>query len=681
MIIASNFLEKTKTSDQIGKASVIFTTPRNPAPPDKEARIILYLKRLANAKVVLPLAFTVRKSEPLKDDAASKDYDNVERLHELTLSKHKVKALENVKQDLVKHDVQYTRDISRALEQAEAAHTIEVDKVKEDYLKKLKIGGSRNEPIVEVEEELTMKVPDFNFKYQSPFSPEYLQTLSSDVKDFVINKNLEEATVQSAVQAIDKEVKTISKLASTQLKVPNSIIIANGNIIKKSTSDLYCFTLSFSTSENIKSLNNALYLSIIVNYKRAFLVSSEYTVSINDQRYSGTGADLIYNSGTLLMVRLFPKAEMKINDKAIFRFNCTLLLNNGVRLGIDVKGLLENKMTSGCAVVLQEDGQATEGNPLYGVNRVGIVDYRKVEQEVCCYVPGEVSHIENILAKEYKERHTRNLTSTESVLEETFEVEIENQTDTATTERNELQSEVATVLSEDNSRNYGASAGASGKYLGAEVTTDGYADFASSNASSDSNSSAKTYAEEVTLRALERVVQKTTEKRTSRILKEYEENIRHGYDNRTGDKHVTGVFRWLDKIYTNRLVNYGKRLMYEFMVPEPARFYKKAIIKQVDSEENIVTLEEPVHPSDLDAPVNTAFDIDETNYQSLASIYGAQIPAPPARETTVSKTYNQSPDKKEFSHSYDDIYIPANYQTKKATGTLSFDWEAKPPLK
>ena len=73
-------------------------------------------------------------------------------------------------------------------------------------------------------------------------------------------------------------------------------------------------------------------------------------------------------------------------------------------------------------------------------------------------------------------------------------------------------------------------------------------------------------------------MQKTTKKRTSRILREFEENNKHGYDNRQGESHVTGVYRWVDKIYKNRLVNYGKRLMYEFNVPEPSRFFKKAIV-------------------------------------------------------------------------------------------------------
>ena len=57
---------------------------------------------------------------------------------------------------------------------------------------------------------------------------------------------------------------------------------------------------------------------------------------------------------------------------------------------------------------------------------MGIADFRRVEQEVCCYVAGEVSHIENVMAKEFKERATRNFVRTENTIETTRETEIEN---------------------------------------------------------------------------------------------------------------------------------------------------------------------------------------------------------------------------------------------------------------
>ena len=112
-------------------------------------------------------------------------------------------------------------------------------------------------------------------------------------------------------------------------------------------------------------------------------------------------------------------------------------------------------------------------------------------------------------------------------------------------------------------------------------------DFASSNSTSTSNTLARKQAQEVTERALERVIQKVSTTRTSVVKKEFEETNRHGFDNKGGNRHVSGVYRWVDKIYTNRLINYGNRLMYEFMIPEPSYLYKHAIAEAVQAGETI----------------------------------------------------------------------------------------------
>ena len=38
-------------------------------------------------------------------------------------------------------------------------------------------------------------------------------------------------------------------------------------------------------------------------------------------------------------------------------------------------------------------------------------------------------------------------------------------------------------------------------------------------------------------------------------------------------RNLTGVYRWVDKYYEAQIYNYGKRMMFEFIIPEPAAFY------------------------------------------------------------------------------------------------------------
>lgn len=319
------------------------------------------------------------------------------------------------------------------------------------------------------------------------------------------------------------------------------------------------------------------------------------------------------------------------------------------------------------------------GGGLKGVNSLGIADFRKVEQEVCCYVPGEVSHIENVMAKEYKERSTRNLVRSEQTIEVSKEIEVENLTDVTTATRNEISTEISSVIDEMKNSNYGGSVGVSAKYMKAQIDVDAYADFANSNSSSFANSTAKTYAEEITKRALERIVQKTTEKRTSTIIKEFEENNKHGFDNRLGVKHVTGIYRWVDIIYKNRLVNYGKRLMIEFMIPEPAEFYKR--VQKYKPEGRDTETDNPEPPKALaDFGINSYTDINSENAFNAGAYFGVSVNELKAAEISLTKSLTAvAPIKHErFTQSQNLIAITVDpdYEADTILGSYTYEYRA-----
>ena len=319
---------------------------------------------------------------------------------------------------------------------------------------------------------------------------------------------------------------------------------------------------------------------------------------------------------------------------------------------------------------------------LFGVNQIGVGVMRKVEQEVCCYVAGEVSHVENILAREYKERHTRSLQSTETTSDDVTEYESERQTDTMTTARNEMQSAAATVINNDTSVGASTGSGASGKLAGFSVSANASFDFGYSNGTSRSDSDAWTYAQDVTQQALDRVRQKSSAKRTSRMLQEFEENNRHGFDNRKGDQHVTGVYRWLDILYKNRLINYGKRLMVEFLVPEPARFYQQAVDRAGRSrgEKSSSGSAKPEPPATL--AIKTASEITRDNYAELARQFETTLEEPltPAeRSVNVDLRAGDSPAGKPDPKGKDENYtfslaIPYGYHLTAAHLGVRFEY-------
>lgn len=331
--------------------------------------------------------------------------------------------------------------------------------------------------------------------------------------------------------------------------------------------------------------------------------------------------------------------------------------------------------------------ESEEGNPKtqtvidykpsgFGIKRLGIADYRKVEQEVCCYVPGEVSHIENVMAREYKEKSTRRLRRQEDTLTTSRERESEKLTDSTSTSRFEMNEEVNSVVAEQNSLAFG-SAFSWGKPDGFSGSVHG--DFAHNTSQETSDLQAVTHAQEVTERALERLVQKVKDERITKVVEEFEENNKHGFDNRKGDKHVSGVYRWVDKIFKNTIINYGKRLMYEFMIPEPAVFHNSALDYK-EKNLDVELLIKPIDPRIGDGIVKLATPEDVTagNYLHWASVYNVEVEPKPDGEIFYGKSFSiekAQPDNESVSKN-DVVKIPEGYEAASAQIKVSGHWDS-----
>lgn len=303
------------------------------------------------------------------------------------------------------------------------------------------------------------------------------------------------------------------------------------------------------------------------------------------------------------------------------------------------------------------------------IKPLGIADLMRVEQELCCYAPGEVAHIENIMQGEYKQRVTRRLRRTEETFVSVYDKEVTNERDTITTEQHEMQKASSTVIQEDMSFNVGLSAGFHGPVAFAEVSSG----FALSTSTNNSSSSATSYAKSVTDRALQRVIERTHEEQIRKVIDEYEDTNTHGLDNSNGTAHVVGLYRWADKIYKAKVVNYGKRLMFEFIVPEPGAFHLWAMSKPTAS--NAVELEEPIDPrtpavSQMGYGLSPLVSIGvyRTNYFFWGAAYGVTLPPPPRKTITVTATRNVADvsNTTNFSAAFSDIAIPENYKAVKA---------------
>lgn len=260
-----------------------------------------------------------------------------------------------------------------------------------------------------------------------------------------------------------------------------------------------------------------------------------------------------------------------------------------------------------------------------GVKPIGIGDLKVVKQTLVRYAPGEVAHIENVMATESRGRKHRRLRQIEEIFTQEFERTEESKRDLQTTERFEMQQETQKTIQSETRFQVGAevSVGFGPVQMGVS------SQFSSSNSKTESDTNASHYAKEIVERSLQRLVERVREERVTRTLEEVEERNYHQFDNTDGD-NKSGIYRWVDKYYRAKVVNYGKRLFYEFIVPEPAAFY---IFSRNHTLEQDVLPQEPLPP--LKPGSKEALEpqhITRTNYLALAQAAGAQDISPPPRQ-------------------------------------------------
>ena len=308
----------------------------------------------------------------------------------------------------------------------------------------------------------------------------------------------------------------------------------------------------------------------------------------------------------------------------------------------------------------------------FGVKQLGIADYKKVEQTVQGYVEGEVAAIENIMAREYKEKATRRLRRSENTLTASSETEKEQLSDTTSTDRFEMQSEVAKILQE--SKDF--SAGASFSADWGDISLGANVNMASHSSKEESNRQAVTQAKEVTERAMERIVTKVKQERIEKIVEEFEENNKHGFDNTKGDKHVVGVYRWVDKVFKNQVFNYGKRLMFEFMVPEPAKLHLLGMAENPMG----TKLVKPEDPRTFADPAGTAVLLNMKDYNAVNDVtvkfwgskFNVELTPAPVEIMSVGKSFSfTAPETiesewEESAAGNNDIALPEGYYTTHA---------------
>lgn len=267
--------------------------------------------------------------------------------------------------------------------------------------------------------------------------------------------------------------------------------------------------------------------------------------------------------------------------------------------------------------------------PFNSLKPVGLGDLKVVKETFLGYRKGDIAHIETVLKGEEKTRTHRSLERAEDSFSLSSSTDSENVKDSQSTTRFELKNEAEQVIKTD----VGLTANANFSYKGNPVVEASLAAGASfSNSRSATDRSARNFVNEVIGKATSRIQSKVAQDRRQSRISEVEETTVHGFKNNVpGADHISGIYRWLDKVYRGQVYDYGRRLMFEFVLPEPAEFYVEARLHAHTAQLEIpkypvATGGAPVTPV---MPVASPGAIDQAEYGRLARLYDlAAFPYP-----------------------------------------------------
>lgn len=320
---------------------------------------------------------------------------------------------------------------------------------------------------------------------------------------------------------------------------------------------------------------------------------------------------------------------------------------------------------------------------------VGVGDLLVVKQQLKRFEAGDIADIENILRGEKRDKrviHTLT-TDTTTTTDTSKSTTTENELDV--TERFDLKTESENVVKEDLAVNAGLNVSA--KYGAVEVNAN--ANVAYNLSKEQSSKVATEHAKDVTSRAATKVTETVRRIVTTRTIDRLKDREDHVFDNTgAGKENVSGVYQWINKIYEAQVFNYGKRLLFDLTIPEPAALILDAISANraqetiLPPEPFVLVLDNPaipataraVRPSDLGAdgflkpnvasrpimPGDLAENTGAPFYYGyfMGKLGAVGINAPPEPTTTVSKGLTGNKDDHDHLAVVDNLTIPAGYQ-------------------
>lgn len=268
-------------------------------------------------------------------------------------------------------------------------------------------------------------------------------------------------------------------------------------------------------------------------------------------------------------------------------------------------------------------GSPPHGAPAGWIEPYAIGDLQLVRQRLLRYAPGEVARIENVMRGERREvtsRRTHRQLDTHSLQADDAQLLQNDDADERTSLLEETRKAVAEKSVSNQYNNFQTTYGPP-----TQATLNGAWTRTTQPGADPGVEDVTRFAREILNKTVNRITRKVGTARTSSTMNQSEDTVSSVIDNTGGSDNLRAVYRWLNKVYEACVVNYGSRLMMEFMVPHPAAHYiaqQSALAGQ--------RLVRPLPPARLG--VHTFDDIQPGNYARLGAAYGVTGLQPPPQD-------------------------------------------------
>lgn len=311
-----------------------------------------------------------------------------------------------------------------------------------------------------------------------------------------------------------------------------------------------------------------------------------------------------------------------------------------------------------------------------------VADLMTLKEDLICYDYGQLAYIENIMAGETRERKHSLTESDETVTDVTVVNTRKDTRDLTISEKFSLKNALKETNKSENKFQVGVKTtfnkgsllasqdGAKSSFV-PSLTINANFDYTGTFNKEEVKDIARDYSREMTEKAVSVLEETITEsfKRTRKI--EISESNLRNFMNSSGVKHIIGQYFFVDMKSKAQVINHGRRLMFDFVLPEPMKLYREMMEKVVLP----FGLTEPEKPTFLPQDISAEESTDALSYSSLIREWNLKgvTPLPDVdiyMPFAFGTTEKASDDNETLVHRFTVGTVPAGYNGRQVVFDL-----------